>query len=633
MSLAERVLAEPGKRVLLMGNEAIARGVIESNVKVASGYPGTPSSEIIMTLAPLSKKVGMYAEWATNEKVAFEIALGAAMSGIRSLATMKAPGYNVASDSIVSAAYTGVNKGLVIVIADDPGPHTTQTEQDNRWAAKLAKLPMIEPSNVQEALDYVKKAYVLSERLQLPIIYRTTTRVNHTVSDVVVGEFINEEQEVFVEYNPERYIRASMSWNRRRHEWLLEQLSKAEKYASELGLNRIEGEGEDCILTSGVSYTYVKENLKRLQIDASIIKLELTYPWPEKFLLDNITRCKRILVVEELDPYLEEHLRQTVQRHRLELEIWGKNEAGIPLVGELNPTIVYNAFLRFFNLNSTIKSNPQKNRVNKVRLPQRPPPMCPGCPHRGSYMGLLRAIQKSGYRKREVPIMGDIGCYALSLEPPLEAIWTEHAMGASIGLALGIKIAGYDKPVIATIGDSTFFHAGMPALVEAVNKNVDLLVMILDNISIAMTGHQSTPEFTITESGRKVKPVKIEDVVRGMGVEYVRIVDPFNLEEVVEAVKDALNKPGVKVIIARRECALQAWRRGISYKPPVIDRSKCTNCMACVRATGCPAIIDAGGKPLIIEEQCYGCNLCAQVCPFDAFVLRDNPLLKVDEHE
>ncbi len=625
MSLAERVLARPGEKVLLMGNEAIARGVIESNVRVAAGYPGTPSSEIIMTLSPLSRKIGMYAEWATNEKVAFEIALGAAMSGIRSLVTMKAPGFNVASDSIVSAAYTGVNKGMIIVVADDPGPHTTQTEQDNRWAAKLAKLPMIEPSNVQEALDYVKKSYTLSEALSLPVIYRTTTRINHTVSDVVVGEYSIIDQEVFVEYNPERYIRASMSWNRKRHEWLLEQLSKAEKYARELGFNRIEGSGENCILTSGVSYTYVKESLRKLEVETKIIKLELTYPWPEDFLVNCIDDCKRILVVEELDPYLEEHLRLTVQKHDLEAHVWGKREAGIPFTGELTPTIALKALSRFLNKENLIDKN-VANRVSKVVLPQRPPPMCPGCPHRGSYMGLLRAIQKSGYRKREVPIMGDIGCYALSLEPPLEAIWTEHAMGASIGLALGIKIAGYDKPVIATIGDSTFFHAGMPALVEAVNKNIDLLVMILDNISIAMTGHQSTPEFMETESGRKVKPVKIEDVVRGIGVEYVRIVDPFNLEEVVTAVTEALRKPGVKVIIARRECALQAWRRGISYKPPLIDRSKCTDCMACVRATGCPAIIDNNGKPLIIEDQCYGCNLCAQVCPFDAFILRDNPL-------
>ncbi len=626
MSLVERVLAKQGERVLLMGNEAIARGVIESNVKVAVGYPGTPSSEIIMTLSPISNKVGMYAEWATNEKVAFEIALGAAMSGIRSLATMKAPGFNVASDSIVSAAYTGVNKGLVIVIADDPGPHTTQTEQDNRWAAKLAKLPMIEPSNVQEALDYVKKAYRFSEALKLPVIYRTTTRINHTVSDVVVGEISFEKQEVFVEYNPERYIRASMSWNRKRHEWLLEQLAKAEDYARELGFNRVEGDGEYCILTSGVSYNYVVEGIRKLQVDAKVIKLELTYPWPEDFVLKSINVCKRVLVVEELDPYLEEHLRLTAQKHGLDIDVWGKRETEIPLTGELSPTIVMRALSKFFGKPMHTHENVTASDKPKVILPQRPPPMCPGCPHRGSYMGLLKAIQKSGYRKREVPIMGDIGCYALSLEPPLEAIWTEHAMGASIGLAMGIKIAGYDKPVVATIGDSTFFHAGMPALVEAVNKNVDLLVMILDNISIAMTGHQSTPEFTETESGRKIKPVKIEDVVKGMGVEYARVVDPFNLDEVVEVVTEALKKPGVKVIIARRECSLQALRKGISYKPPEIDRSKCTDCMACVRATGCPAIIDANGKPYIIEDQCYGCILCAQVCPFNAFILRDNPL-------
>ena len=624
-----RILGEPGRKVLMMGNEAIARGAIEASVKVASGYPGTPSSEVLMTLMPISRKIGMYAEWAVNEKVAFEIALGAAFAGIRALATMKAPGLNVAADSVVSSAYTGVNGGLVVLVADDPGPHTTQTEQDSRWYAKLIKIPMIEPSNPQEAKDFIVKAYELSEKLQLPVLFRTTTRVNHTVGDVVLGEIKKIEREPMFEFDPKRYIRASMQWNMDRHKWLLEQLSCAEEEASRLGLNKVEGEGKYCIITSGVSYAYVKEVLTRLDVEdlVRVIKLELTYPLPEKFLLDNISECKKILIVEELDPYLEESVQALLYKHKINVDIWGKDKAHIPLVGELNPSIIEKSIRKFLDLGMQDRVKDENETISIPDLPHRPPPLCPGCPHRGSYFALLRAIRKLGYRKQDVPIMGDIGCYALSLEPPLEAIWTEHAMGASIGLALGLKLAGYNKPVIATIGDSTFFHAGLPALVEAVNKNIDILVFILDNISVAMTGHQSTPEFTYTESGRKVKPVKIEDVVRGIGVENIWVVDPYDLKRTVEVLQEALKKPGVKVVIARRECSLQAMRKGVRYKPPVIDYEKCTNCMTCIRSLGCTALtIRDDGRVAIVEEVCNGCNLCVQVCPFNAIIPRDDPL-------
>lgn len=627
----ERILGEPGQRVLLMGNEAIARGAIESSVKVATGYPGTPSSEVLMTLMPISSKIGMYAEWAVNEKVAFEIGLGAAFAGIRALVTMKAPGLNVASDSVVSSAYTGVNGGLVLLVADDPGPHTTQTEQDSRWYAKLIKIPMIEPSSPQEAKDYIKKSYALSEKTQLPVMFRTTTRVNHTVGDVVLGEIEVIERTPSFEFNPKRYIRASMQWNMDRHKWLLKQLELVKDIAvKELGFNKVEGDGEYCIITSGVSYNYVLESIERLDVrdKVKIIKLELTFPIPSNFILENIRGCKQILVVEELDPYLEENVRSLLQKHGINIKVWGKEEAGIPEVGELNPAVVAEALRRFLGL-SEDSSNLMRKHVNsKILIPSRPPPLCPGCPHRGSYFSLIRAIRRNGLRKQDVPVMGDIGCYALSLEPPLEAIWTEHAMGASIGLALGLKIAGYSKPVVATIGDSTFFHAGLPALVEAVNKNIDVLVLILDNVSVAMTGHQSTPEFMVTESGRKVKPVMIEDVVRGIGVENVWIVDPYDLRETTKVLQEALKKPGVKVVIARRECSLQAMRKGIRYTPPIIDYNKCTNCMACIRSLGCTALTIRDGKVAIIEELCNGCNMCVQVCPFNAIIPRDNPLAK-----
>jgi len=616
----EILTAPKDTKLLLMGNEAIARGLIEADVKVVTGYPGTPSSEVIMTLIKASSGLGIYVEWAVNEKVAFEIALGAALAGVRSFTSMKAPGLNVASDPIVSAAYCGVNAGLVFLVADDPGPHTTQTEQDSRWYANIIKVPMIEPSAPQEAKDYTVIAYDISEELSLPIMLRTTTRVNHTIADVVLGEIkrTSTNSTIKFRYDPKRYIRASMKWNLDRHKWLNKQLSKAKELVTKYKLVKIEGDGKYCIVTSGVVYNYVKELIEKLGIEdkIKIIKLGLTYPIPEKFIIDHIMDCEKILVIEELDPYLEQNLRSILHKNKINIEVLGKEEANIPLEGELTPLIVLKAIYKLLGKNV----NEEKIIVDNIKLPQRPPPLCPGCPHRGTYYALLRAIRELGYRKEEVPIIGDIGCYALSLQPPLEAIWIEHAMGSSIGIAMGLKIAGHGKPIVATIGDSTFYHTGIQALIEVINKNIDVKIIVLDNLSVAMTGHQSTPESTITESGRKVNPVWLEELIRGIGIKDVMIIDPYDIPKAVEVIKKALKEQGVKVIIARRECAIQARRRGIKYTPPTIDYNKCKKCLTCVKTIGCPALIEENGLPKIVRETCFGCNICVYSCPFNAII-------------
>jgi len=608
-----------------MGNEAIARGAIEAGVGVAAGYPGTPSSEVIMALSRVAKELGIYVEWAVNEKVALEIALGAAFAGIRSLATMKAPGANVASDSFISAAYSGVNGGMVILIADDPGPHTTQTEQDSRWYADLAKLPMLEPSDPQEAKDLVVKGYTLSESLNLPIILRTTTRVNHTVGDVVYGEIERIERRPKFVKDVERYVRASMVGNLMRHKWLNTQLAKVEEEASKLGLNRIEGDGNIGIITSGVSYSYVVESLKRINMDhkVKVIKLEMTYPLPRSFLLKNLEDLEKVLIVEELDPYLELKIRALIQEEKLGIEIWGKKESNIPIEGELNPLIVMKAITKFLGIEFT---EPEM-REPKITITPRPPPMCAGCPHRFSYYALLKAIKKAGFKLEEIPVMGDIGCYALSYEPPLEAIWTEHAMGASIGLALGLKASGFDKPVVATIGDSTFFHAGIPPLLEAVHKNLDVVVVILDNEVVAMTGHQSTPEWSTTESGRRTTPIDISSLVKGLGVKYLKIINPYNIDEAIKTFTDALKMKdiGPRVIISKAPCALMVVRQGRILGPRrIIDYSKCRNCLLCIVETGCPALTTEEEankiRPVIVRELCVGCGHCEYVCPFNAII-------------
>jgi indolepyruvate ferredoxin oxidoreductase alpha subunit len=622
--LAHTIFASPGVKVPLMGNEAIARGLVEADVRVLVGYPGTPSSEVIMTLQPYSRELGIYVEWAVNERVAFEIALGASITGVRSMVTMKAPGLNVTSDPLLSAAYCGVERGLVILVADDPGPHTTQTEQDSRWYAKLAKLPMISPSNPQEAKEFTKIAFEISEELKLPVILRTTTRVNHTVSDVVLGEIKKIQQEPKVPRDEPRFVRAGMLWNLERHKWLNSRLQLVEDIINKYSLNNSIGEGHLCIVTEGVAHDYVVESLEELGLlsEVKVIKLGLLYPTPRKFLLDNLALCKSVLVVEELDPYLEEQVKIVLYENGIIIPIYGKTTGHIPLEGELNKYIVKRA------LTSLTKTNQisllEKTPVSSQDVPLRPPPLCPGCPHRFSFIALKTALLKKGYKLSEIPIFGDIGCYALAVYPPISMLWTEHSMGASISMAMGAKIAGYHKPVVAVIGDSTFYHAGIQPLLEAVNKGVDILVMILDNDVVAMTGHQSTPAWRMSESGRVLRPISIESIVKALNPDLVVTLDPYNLDEMISAIIEIIDKPGVKVIIAKHTCALLERRRSIFESKYYVEESTCKGCKACIITTGCPAIIMENNVARILIEDCNGCGLCSRYCPYKAI----KPLVK-----
>jgi len=613
--------ASPGIRIALMGNEAIARGVIESGVYVVTGYPGTPSSEVLMTIQRFGKDLDIYAEWAVNERVAFEIGLGAAIGGARALVTMKAPGANVASDPILSSAYSGVNGGLVVLIADDPGPITTQTEQDSRWFAELSKLPMITPSNPQEAKEFVKFGTYLSEGLQLPIILRTTTRVNHAVAPVVMGPAEKVRKYQGFSRDPQRFVRAGMGWNRERHAWLLNQLSKVEDLSKRYELNRVEGSGSKCVICEGIAYEYVKEAINELSnerelIKIKVIKLGQIYPLPEQFLRRELGNCEKVLIVEELDPYLEEKIKMLAFNEGLKIRVVGKLEGFLPRVGELALAPVINALRVFLGLKPRGTS-----RMPVEGVPSRPPPLCPSCPHRNTYLGLLLALLREGYRKDEVPIFGDIGCYALSVNPPLNAIWTEHSMGASIGMAMGLKLSGFKGPVVATIGDSTFFHAGLPSLAEAIHKRANMLVIVLDNGVVAMTGHQSTLTWGKTEMGRLTRSLRIEDVVKGMGADEVVVVNPYNIDELISQVRRLIRRPGVKVLISRAPCALYASRiQGVERRYRVIPE-RCRECMACIKITGCPALyVGEDHKVKIILEDCLGCGLCAKYCPFNAIV-------------
>ncbi|MDW8011301.1 MAG: indolepyruvate ferredoxin oxidoreductase subunit alpha, partial [Sulfolobales archaeon] len=465
-----------------MGNEAIARGLVEAGVSVVSGYPGTPSSEVIATLHEFGAGSEIYVEWAVNERVAFEIAYGASIGGVRAAVTMKAPGASVALDPIVSSAYGGVEGGLMVLVADDPGPHTTQTEQDDRWLGFLAKLPVLSPSSPQEAKDIVVASFDLSEEVKLPVILRTTTRVNHTVGDVVLGPIRRIKRVPQIQKDVPRFVRAGMLWNLERHRWLNNQLSVVEEVFDRVSpvRNSVEGSSRLCVVTEGAAYNYVAEVLREVGGDVRVVKLVLLYPPPKKFLSEALDGCERILVVEELDPYLELVVRYTLSELGRNAAVYGKSSKHVPMEGELSTKIVRKALLSALLTDKASQEASETSGPSQLKIAARPPPMCPGCPHRNMYVALLMGISRAGFRRGEVPVFGDIGCYALGVQPPLEAIWTEHSMGASISMAMGLKVAGYEKPVVAVIGDSTFFHAGIQPLIEAVHKQVDILVVIAD---------------------------------------------------------------------------------------------------------------------------------------------------------
>ena len=573
--------------VLLSGNEAIARGAYEAGVRVAAGYPGTPSTEILENII---KYDGIYAEWAPNEKVAFEVALGAAYGGARALATMKHVGVNVAADPLLTASYTGVNGGLVLVSADDPGMHSSQNEQDNRHYARFAKIPMLEPSDSQEAKDFTIRAFEISEEYDTPVLLRTTTRVNHGKSVVRLAEPHTPPVRRF-ERDFQKYVMIP-AYGIKRHAIVEERLSRLGELAESTSLNSIEwGDPAIGVITSGVAYQYVKEAVP----EASVLKLGMTYPLPRRLIREFASKVKKLYVVEELDPFLEEQIKA------LGLKVIGKER--FPIVGELNPTIVAEGFQRStFNF-----------QLSTSNVPARPPVLCPGCPHRGFFQAA---------KKLKAIVTGDIGCYTLSVLPPLETMDTCVCMGASIGTALGIKRAQPEddkRPVIAVIGDSTFVHSGITGLLDAVYNGTAATICILDNSTTAMTGGQDHPASGKTLDGKDAPKLDLQTLAKAIGVEDVLTVDPYDLTAMEMALKYAVQTEKPSVVIAQGPCVLIDRK---ARKPAVIvDADKCNGCTLCLR-TGCPALesveVDGKLKVTVNAEMCAGCGVCIQVCRQDA---------------
>ncbi|MGC1123217.1 MAG: indolepyruvate ferredoxin oxidoreductase subunit alpha [Candidatus Methanofastidiosia archaeon] len=573
---------------LLMGNEAIARGAVEAGVKVVAAYPGTPSSEIPNTISKIAKKYGIYFEWSTNEKVAYEVAFAGAVTGLRSMVTMKHVGLNVASDAFMASAEVGVDGGYVVVSADDPSLHSSQNEQDNRYYARLANIPCIEPVSPQEAKDYTIKAFEISEQYKIPVMLRTTTRVNHTRGDVELGDILKLERTPKFEKNPRRYITVPSNARGLRQNLI----KKMDSFKADL--DTIEGKGSLGVIASGIAYNYVKETLLLLDLDAEIYKIAVTHPLSDN-IIGFLKRHDEVIVVEELEPIVETEVRSLAQKENIPVTICGKDI--VPRAFELNTTRVANAFRHYKNL-------PQE-QVEEFDIPVRPPVLCPGCPHRASFYAIRKAAPKGIYPS-------GIGCYTLGFVPPLSAVDTCFCMGASIGFSCGLSEFVSDK-IICTIGDSSFFHAGIPPLLDAVYNQHRFVVVILDNETTAMTGHQPHPGTGITGMGEKVTKIYPENLTRAMGI-TTDVVDPHDVKKTIEVLKEAVASNELRVVIARKKCIfLEGAERGGKY----VVTDECTGCKICLDQLGCPAMDFVDGKA-VINELCNGCGVCAQICPAKA---------------
>nr|WP_240910149.1 indolepyruvate ferredoxin oxidoreductase subunit alpha [Desulfopila sp. IMCC35008] len=595
------------KTVWMSGNEAIALGAWEAGVKVASGYPGTPSTEIMENLSGYE---GVYTEWAPNEKVGLEVAIGASFGGARALATMKHVGVNVAADPLFTAAYTGVVGGLVLISADDPEMHSSQNEQDNRNYAFAAKLPMLEPSEPGEAKEMMKTAYQLSEELDTPVIVRITTRVAHVKGVVEEGEKLPPATECAVPEAPQKTVMLP-ALARQRRVVVEERMTRCMEMAETASFNRIEqGDTTKGYITAGVSYLYVKEAFP----EAAVLKLGMCWPLPEKLIRKFADSVDELYIVEELDPFLENHIKA------MGIECKGKEV--IPNQGELNTDIVRHAIA------------PEKDRslFESVELPNRPPNMCAGCPHRGIFFNLSRM---------KVFVSGDIGCYTLGFLPPLSAMDSCVCMGASVTIAHGmVKALGDEghKKVVSVLGDSTFVHSGVTGLINSVYNNSGATTIILDNRITAMTGQQNNPTSGYSIKGEAAHELDIEGLCRAVGVKHIFVVNPHNVVETRKVLKEAVELEEPSVVISKAPCVLlpeMKERKPVSY---FTNQENCVGCMSCIRL-GCPAISWTSfkegeaeakgfkkkqkGVSKIDEILCNDCGQCASLCKFDAITRKE----------
>ncbi len=594
----------------LMGNEAIALGALAAGVNVVSGYPGTPSTEVLEAVAK-HRDDSTYVEWSINEKAGMEVAAGAAYTGARTMVTMKQVGLNVATDPLMSLAYIGVKGGMVVMVADDPGPISSQTEQDTRTFASFSKLPIFDPTSVQEAYDMIQEAFEFSEKHKTPVIFRSTTRISHAYASIDVKEkedYVKNVAEGF-EKKPEWIIFPRLSFNNHkmieaRNVQIGEEFSAYSRNAvlSETGSFAGNRKG---IATHGISFDYVLENLDQDNMPR-LLKVATPFPFPEKLALEFLEELDEVLCVEELDPVIERELTYVCGKYHLPVKIYGKLTGNIASAGENSVQSVGKALTSFYGVD--FGSDDIFDISDAPSLPVRPPVLCAGCPHRASFYAVKCAVEG-----KKALYSGDIGCYTLGNAAPLYTTDTCLCMGAGITLAQGIGRVEPDTLCFSFTGDSTFFAAGMTGVVNAYYNQANLTVCILDNSTTAMTGHQPHPGTGRTMMGEVVSKVSIEKVLRAIGLETIETVDPLNLPLAVETVKRVMNEPGVKAIIFKSPCIAITKPSG-----KVTITEKCISCKKCIRELGCPGIVIDDGKVTIDESLCTGCGLCKKVCPVQA---------------
>jgi indolepyruvate ferredoxin oxidoreductase alpha subunit len=585
----------PGEKMLLLGNEAIARGAIEAGVAFTSTYPGTPSSEISTNFFQMARESELYFEYSTNEKIAMEVAAAAANSGVRSMCVMKHVGVNVAADALMTLAYVGVKGGMVIVSADDPFMFSSQNEQDNRYYAKMSGLPMVEPSSVEEAKELVPYAFDLSEKLNEPVLFRTTTRINHSTGIVTLGKIRKPVTKGDFVKDPLNLVTVP-AVARKLHVKLLENYDKALQLTEASEYNLISGKGKWGILCNGVSFNYVNDAIKELDIadKVKVLRIGFSHPLPPNLIKEFLKNCEKVLVVEEGEPYMEEAVKAMAQEEGLTLKIKGKAKDLFTRLYEYNPRQVRQCIATFFGLDYTPTATVDVSDVPPV--PQRPPTLCAGCSHRATYLEVKKAAEGM-----ETIYPTDIGCYTLGLLPPLSTADFLLCMGSSVGTSGGFSQVT-DKKVVAFIGDSTFFHSGIPGLINGVYNNHSFTLVILDNGTTAMTGHQPNPGVDMTKLklegyGR----VSIEAVVKAIGVKHITVIKPYKVKKSTESIKEALNYKGPQ-------------------RKPFRVSEKCKDHRECINQMACPAFYIWDEKVSIDPDMCTGCAVCAQICPENAIL-------------
>ncbi len=587
----------------VMGNGAIALGALSAGVNLVAGYPGTPSSEIIETVAKYPND-GTYVEWSVNEKAAMEVAASAAYCGARTMVTMKQVGLNVASDPLMSLAYVGVKGGMVVVSADDPGPISSQTEQDTRRFAEFARIPVFDPSSPEEAFKMVQDAFEYSEKYKTPVILRPTTRVDHAYASIDAPDsFKAKEYEGFVKDSKKWVIFPRLSYMN--HAMIEKRNVEIGEDFSSYRFNTVSGNSEKAVVATGVSYAYAAEFLKSYP-DIKLIKVGAPYPLPESFLLEALDGVKEVLCFEELSPYIEESLLKLIGKHRLNINVRGKLTGDVPSSGENDADSARRIIGNFLGIENGEKSVDYSDAPNP---PARPPVLCAGCPHRASFYAVKRAM-----KGRKAYFCGDIGCYTLGNAMPLDMVDTCLCMGAGITMAQGFNHMDKDAVAFSFTGDSTFFASGITGVVNAVYNAADMIVCVLDNSTTAMTGHQPHPGTGRNMMATPVEKISIEKILLGAGVKKVVTVDPLDLDASIAAVKKCADIKGVKAIIFKSPCvAIEK-----STKKMKVDSDKCVGCLRCIKEIGCPALSVSGGKAVIDGNLCTGCGLCSKLCAVKA---------------